>query len=73
MLASGPTVQMKKIQALSPTTETIPPSAPLNIASRPEHNFPGDSTKSDIPKAFCWALLGISAVTLLIQIWTYFS
>jgi len=72
MLASEPTVQMKKTQAISPATENIP-STPLQIGRDPEQNFPDDSTKSDISKAFCWALLGISAVTLLIQIWTYFS
>jgi hypothetical protein len=26
-----------------------------------------------IPTAFCWALLGVSGLTLLIQLWTYFS
>jgi hypothetical protein len=67
-----PTLRMRKIQALSPTPETIP-IAPLPIASDPEQNLLEDSVMKSIPMLFCWALLGISAATLLIQIWTYFS
>jgi hypothetical protein len=26
-----------------------------------------------IPMPICWALLGVSSVILIIQIWTYFS
>jgi hypothetical protein len=26
-----------------------------------------------LPKSFCWGLFGISAITCLIQIWSYFS
>jgi ribosomal protein S12 methylthiotransferase len=30
-------------------------------------------TIDQIPKPLCWALLGVSAATLIIQIWSYFS
>ena len=69
----APIVQMKKTQALSRIPETIPPSVPLHIASAPEPDLVEKPAAGDIPMAFCWALLGLSAVVLLIQIWTYFS
>ena len=70
---SAPIVQMKKTQSLSRIPETIPPSVPLHIESTPEPDVVEQSAASDIPMAFCWALLTLSAVILLIQIWTYFS
>ena len=70
---SAPIAQMKKTQPLSRMPETIPPSAPLDIASAPEPDVVEQPAASDLPMAFCWALLSLSAVILLIQIWTYFS
>jgi len=70
---SASIVQMKKTQSLSRIPETIPPSVPIHIASAPEPDVVEQSAAGDIPMAFCWALLILSAVILLIQIWTYFS
>jgi hypothetical protein len=70
---SAPILQMKKTQSLSRIPETIPPSVPLRMASAPEPDVVEQPAARDIPMAFCWALLSLSAVILLIQIWTYFS
>jgi hypothetical protein len=75
-LSPGPRpaiVQLKKTQPLPRTAEPIPSSVPLNVVSQPEPDFSEQPTASGIPTAFYWALLGLSAVILLIQIWTYFS
>ncbi len=44
------------------------PVAPLPVAVP----APAGLVES-VPTSLCWALLGISALTLLIQLWTYFS
>ena len=56
------TVQMKKTQPLIAMPHAAPRSTSIAVA--PEE-------KSAMP--LCWALLGVSAVILIIQIWTYFS
>jgi hypothetical protein len=53
--------------------EAVPPSMPLNIAPQREPDFSKQPAASGIPTAVYWALIGLSAVILLIQIWTYFS
>jgi len=62
----APTVQMKKTQPLITMPETVPQSTPLTVAR--------DTVKivDAIPKPLCWAVLGISAAILIIQIWNYF-
>jgi hypothetical protein len=61
--ALPPTVQMKKTQPLiamphaAPTTRTSIVVAPAEGNAMP----------------LCWVLLGVSAIILIIQIWTYFS
>jgi hypothetical protein len=64
------TVKLSPIQPPSaPSTgliRTAPP--PAGVA-----NQPAPRLVDAVPMPFCWALLGISAVTLLIQLWTYFS
>jgi len=70
--STAPTVQMKKTQPLSRMPDTAPPSAPINVATavpEPERELIID----EIPMSFCWALLGVSAAILIIQIWTYLS
>jgi hypothetical protein len=63
-----PTVQMKKTQPLIAMPQTAPQSA--SIALAPEER----STIVDaIQMPICWGLLGISAIILIIQIWTYLS
>jgi hypothetical protein len=66
-------VQLKKPQPLPRMPEAVPSSVPLNVVSQPEPDFSEQPTARGIPTAFYWALLGLSAVILLIQIWTYFS
>jgi hypothetical protein len=64
---SPPSVEMKKTQPIVTMPATAPQSAPLTLAPTTTESI-GD----EIPMAFCWALLGVSAVILIIQIWNYF-
>ena len=57
-----PTVQMKKTQPLIAMPRAAPQSASIAVAP---------AEKSAMP--LCWVLLGISAIILIIQIWTYLS
>jgi hypothetical protein len=57
-----PTVQMKKTQPLNAMPHAAPQSASIAVAP---------AAKSAMP--LCWVLLGISAIILIIQIWTYLS
>jgi len=57
-----PTVQMKKTQPLIAMPLTAPQSASIAVAPAEESALP-----------LCWVLLGVSAVILIIQIWTYLS
>ncbi|HEX8898330.1 MAG TPA: hypothetical protein VF751_06510, partial [Chthoniobacterales bacterium] len=63
--APAPAINMPKTQRLLVhPAGTIQP-APVVITSKP---FPPADA---IPRPLCWALLGISAVIFLIQIWNY--
>jgi len=57
-----PTVQMKKTQPLIAMPHAAPQSASIAVAP---------AEKSAMP--LCWVLLGVSAIILIIQIWTYLS
>lgn len=57
-----PTVQMKKTQPLIAMPHAAPQAASIAVAP---------AEKSAMP--LCWVLLGISAIILIIQIWTYLS
>jgi len=57
-----PTVQMKKTQPLIAMPHAAPQRASIAMAP---------AEKSVMP--LCWVLLGVSAMILIIQIWTYFS
>lgn len=59
---SLPSVQMKKTQPLIAMPQAAPQIASIAVAS---------AEKSAMP--LCWVLLGVSAIILIIQIWTYFS
>jgi hypothetical protein len=62
------TVRMAKTQPLMAMPLSAAQAAPVKVAdSSPE------TIIDSIPTPFCWALLGVSAVTFLIQLWTYFS
>jgi hypothetical protein len=56
---------MKKTQPLIAMPQSMPQSASIAVAPTEK------SARVDM--SVCWALLGISAVILIIQIWTYFS
>src|ERR1041385_2661829 len=74
-LLSGPPAaiaELKKTQPFPRPAEPTPSSVPPNVVSQPEPGFSEQPTTGGIPTAFYWALLGLSAVILLIQIWTYF-
>jgi hypothetical protein len=65
---SAAPVQMKKTQPLVTMPEsTAPPSVPLTVTSEPA------AAVEPLPLRLCWAVLGVSAVILIIQIWNYFS
>ena len=65
---SSGSVQMKKTQPLISMPETRAPVTPVTVAPV------ASQTKLDaIPMSLCWALVGVSAAILLIQIWTYLS
>jgi hypothetical protein len=57
-----PTVQMKKTQPLIAMPHAAPQSASIALAPAEKGATP-----------LCWVLLGISAIILIIQIWTYLS
>ena len=60
-------VQMKKTQPLIDMPAASTPETLLTVAPQAR------MTIDQIPKPLCWALLGISAAILIIQIWSYFS
>ena len=67
----APAVQMKKTQPLIPLPQITPQTAPVAVA--PTEKGKGNAMMDAIPMPTCWTLLGVSAVILIIQIWTYFS
>jgi hypothetical protein len=58
-----PTVQMKKTQPLIAVPHTAPATRTSIVVAPAERNA----------MPLCWVLLGVSAIILIIQIWTYFS
>jgi hypothetical protein len=56
---------MKKTQPLIAMPQITPQSASIAVAPTKK----GEGMTMPI----CWTLLGVSAVILIIQIWTYFS
>jgi len=58
------------IKATVRLTPIQPPSAPPPPAVAKQ---PAPGLLESVPMPFCWALLGVSAVTLLTQLWIYFS
>ena len=64
---SRPAVQMKKTQPLIDVPAAERPASPVTVA--PETR----TVAAEIPRPLCWALLGVSAAILIIQIWNYLS
>ena len=61
---------------------TVPPAKPVNapvIVSSEENEESEEPARGwlemleSVPLPICWTIFGISTVTLLIQIWNYFS
>jgi hypothetical protein len=62
-----PAIQMKKTQPLIAMPQIVPQTASMPAA-------PGEKSAADaIPMPLCWLLLGVSAIILVVQIWTYFA
>ena len=66
-----PAVEMKKTQPLIAMPQ-ITPKGP-SMAVTPIEKVEESAMLDAIPMSICWALLGVSTVILIIQIWTYFS
>ena len=61
----APAINMTKTQPLLVHPPAAVPAAPVIITSKPLAPFDA------IPRPLCWAVLGISALIFLIQIWNY--
>ena len=71
---SGPTVNMAKTQPLIKTPEDERPLATVNVSSAPgPTHFRLSEAIDEIPLPILWTLLGISALTFLIQLWNYLT
>jgi hypothetical protein len=63
------TVKLAPIRTPSaPPAGVIRPAPPTSVA-----NLPKPGLIEAGPTQFCWALLGVSALLLFTQLWTYFS
>jgi hypothetical protein len=73
----GPTpdTPMKATVKLSgPAPSSAPPAGVIRTAPPPAvATTPPAGLVESVPMPLCWALVGISALTLLLQLWTYFS
>jgi hypothetical protein len=68
-VTAAPTVNMTKTQPLIRAPHDDRPLAPVNVSGIPA----AGSSIDAIPMPILWALLGISAVAFLIQLWNYFT
>lgn len=68
----APTVKMTKTQPLMIVPQAKVHNAPVTVAPVLDP-IAAASSFAAIPLPICWTILGISAVTLLIQIWNYFA
>lgn len=69
------TVKMAKTQPLLTVPAAKAPNAPVTVAADDEAEPPTSPLDmlDSVPLPVCWTIFGISTVTLLIQIWNYFS
>jgi hypothetical protein len=63
-----PTVKMAKTQPLIPAPPSSPQRAPITILPKLD-----TSVIDSIPQPLCWALLALSAIVFIVQVWIYFS
>ncbi len=68
----APTVKMTKTQPLQTVPQMNIHSAPVTVAAPAEPTAAAISFDA-VPLPICWTIFGISAVTLIIQIWNYFA
>ena len=71
-----PAVQMKKTQALIDLPATERPTTTVAPTPQPTPKPPPEKPQlvvDQIPMPLCWALLGVSAAILTLQIWNYLS
>ena len=79
MTPRAPTVKMTKTQPLLNVPEPIAQSAPVSVTKVPAATAATQSISDyvelldSVPMPVCWTMFGISAVTLLIQIWNYLA
>ena len=66
---AAPTVNMAKTQPLIRAPQGERPLAPVDVSSVPAARSAIDA----IPLPILWALLGVSALTFLIQLWNYLT
>jgi hypothetical protein len=52
---------------------SVPLASIIRAASPSVANSPAKGLGALAPAQLCWALLGISVLTLLVQLWNYFS
>ncbi|MDQ6912710.1 MAG: hypothetical protein M3128_07520 [Verrucomicrobiota bacterium] len=75
----APTVKMTKTQPLMAAPEPKVYTAPVKVTAASADAVEKTSLTDifnmldTIPRPVCWIIFGISAVTLLIQIWNYLS
>jgi hypothetical protein len=62
------TVKLGSLQPAGVTSGPVLRTGPTAVA-----NPPPQGLVESIPAQLCWALLAVSALTLIIQLWTYFS
>jgi hypothetical protein len=62
------TVRLSPIQPPNVAPAGIIRTTPNLVANRSPQ-----ALVESVPTQLCWGLLGLSALTLLIQLWTYFS
>ena len=70
------TVKMAKTQPLLTVPAAKSLSAPVIVAATDDKAEPATSPLDmldSVPMPVCWTIFAISTVTLLIQIWNYFS
>lgn len=67
----APAVKMTKTQPLMRAPAAKIQSAPVTVAARGSGSIA--SGVDTIPLPICWAIFGISAIALLIQIWNYLA
>jgi hypothetical protein len=61
-------VTLSNVQAAS-----LPLASAIRTAPRVVANPPSKGLGESVPAQLCWALIGISALSLLMQLWNYFS